>query len=151
MYDTKGLAEHLAYEIGMVWATHNLLVTGAVNPQTNRQLHDAVLESFAVHVRNLIEFFYDNRKKPDTGIAGDYFADPADWRKLTGEKPADLARAYTMAHKQISHLTYDRIGADKNWFVGDLALRLREVVRMFLKNADPDRLGPELAALKDHT
>lgn len=146
MPDTKGLSEHVAYEIKTLLDTHGMLVRGEVKPGT--PLHDAVLESFAVHLRNLVEFLFDKVKHPDNARAEHFFGDPAVWHKLRGHKPHDLDKAQTQAHKQIAHITYDRVGADKDWYVGTLAEQVSEVCRTFLDNADEDRLGPKLLELK---
>lgn len=145
MPDTKGVSEHVAYEIDRLFATHGILVRGEIQLGA---LHDAVLESFALHLRNLIEFLFDKVKQPDNARAEHFFSDPARWRALVGDKPDDLDKAQIQAHKQISHLTYDRIGADKRWYVGDLAEKLHGFIRAFLDNADEERMGLPLLALK---
>ncbi len=146
MRDTIRLSEHVAYEIDRLFATHGMLVGDVVQPGTAP--HDAVLESFAVHLRNLIEFLYGPRKFENNAIAEDFFADPARWRALSGTKPEDLDRAQKQGHKQIAHISFERVGADKRWYVGALTERLHEVVRAFLDNADEDRIGPELRDLR---
>ena len=143
--DTKGLSEHVVYEINRFFETHGMLVRGEVESGT--VLHDAVLESFALHLRNLVEFFFDKVKWPDNARAEHFFSDPAVWHELRGGDNY-LTAAQTQGHKQITHLTYDRIGADKRWFVGDLAEKVHGVVRTFLDNAEEARMGPELIELK---
>ena len=144
MPDTKGASEHVAYEIRMFFATHGLLIGEAVPPGP---LHDAVLESFAVHLRNLVEFAFDAPERDDVR-AEHYFSDPKTWRELRYGKPDDLDRAQKQANKQISHLTYARIGADKRWYVGGLAFKLHEYIRIFLDNAEEARMGEELLEAK---
>jgi len=145
--DTAGVSKHVEYEIRKLIETHNALVRDEVS----EELHDPVLESFAVHTRNLIEFFYDRVKWPTDARAEHFFSDPAKWKKLAGEKPPDFEEAKAKVDKQISHLTYDRVGLtqeEKGWLVQDLALRLFKLSRDFVMNAEEDRMGEKLLALK---
>ena len=80
--DTKGLSEHVVYEINRFFETHDMLVRGEVESGT--VLHDAVLEFFALHLRNLVEFFFDKVKWPDNARAEHFFSDPAVWHELRG-------------------------------------------------------------------
>jgi hypothetical protein len=143
MADTKGASEHVAYEIGMFYATHGLLMGDAIVGR----LHNAVLESFAIHVRNLVEFLFDPPEKDDIR-AEHYFKDPKTWHGLRGKKPEELTAAQKQANKQISHLTYARVGADKGWFVGDLSFTLHGPLRLFLDKAEEDLMGEPLRELK---
>lgn len=144
--DTIGLSEHVAYEIDRLLAFHGKLV--GREDVADGYIQDALIEGFALHLRNVVEFLYDPRKKPDDGRAEDYFTDPARWAKVRGEKPPELDQAQKQAHKQISHITYGRIGADKRWYVGNLAEQVSEKIRLFLDRADEDRMGPQLKVLK---
>src|SRR5260370_11544111 len=44
--------EHLFHELKMFW-----WLAGNIKPDMDAYLHDALLESFVVHLRNLIDFF----------------------------------------------------------------------------------------------
>jgi hypothetical protein len=148
--NTQGISEHVAYEIELLFATHGLLVVGDA---LAGRIHDAVLESFAIHVRNLIEFFFDppNPRHPDDARAEHFFADPATWHSLVGAKPTNFTEAQRKAHKQVSHLTYTRVdltAEERRWYVGNLARDLHDVVWKFLDNAEDARVGESLRSLK---
>jgi len=59
----------------------------------------ALLESFGIHLRNLIDFFYTSRLKPDDVIAEDFC--PGWSETISGT----LKAAKEGANKEISHLT----------------------------------------------
>ncbi len=64
--------EHLAYEVQMLRGTAELLR----GPELLRMVSNAVIESFGLHLRNLIEFLYEDMPEVDDLVAGDFFDDP---------------------------------------------------------------------------
>ena len=148
--DTKGASKPVEYEIRMLGRTRNMLRQGEV--PVAGELHDAVLESFAVHTRNLIEFFFGTPKdRKDDVRAEHFFGDPTRWREIAGDKPPDFAEAQKRANKQISHLTYARVGLtqeEKGWLIADLGRKLLDLGVKFVAAADEDRMGPKLLELR---
>ena len=69
------VSEHLHYEVQM------LLVSEITGQGT---LHNALVESFAIHVRNMLDFLWPDKpkRKSDWVIAADFFPSPSDWEKL---------------------------------------------------------------------
>lgn len=100
--------EHLWYEISMLFDTGRSLPNGVTSPVVEF-VTNAVLESFAIHLRNLLDFFYPaNKPRKDDVVAASYF----DSRILASDFPAlsdRLREARTRAHKQVSHLTTGRV------------------------------------------
>lgn len=43
---------------------------------------NVVLESWAMHLRNLIEFLHSERPQDTDVIAADFFSDPAEWERI---------------------------------------------------------------------
>ena len=68
----------------------------------------ALLESFAIHLRNLIDFLYTDPKdaKPDDLVAADFFNSSAAW--APGAISRSLQEARVRANKEVSHITYKR-------------------------------------------
>jgi hypothetical protein len=56
-------------------------------------LHDAVLESFLIHGRNLLHFMYPEHPKPSDVLATDYFESPREWLHLSSDLPPSLLDA----------------------------------------------------------
>ena len=70
-----------------------------------------MLESFAIHLRNLIDFFYTppNHARNDDLVAADFFDPPTSWNP--GPISKSLSDARERANKEISHITYKRKSA----------------------------------------
>ena len=60
--------EHLLYEVQMFFQVGHLLMTGhfqTSQPEVAIVLHNAIMESFVLHLRNLLDFFYTAPRKTD--------------------------------------------------------------------------------------
>jgi hypothetical protein len=67
--------EHLGYEIERLRSTASELAQGGLSqPQEN-----GLVESWAIHLRILIEFLYRKVPRQDDVTAGDFFSNPAEW------------------------------------------------------------------------
>lgn len=118
--DLRGSSEHLYYEISMFEATAWVLASGVFGPgpATN-----AFLESFTVHVRALMQFFYPNHPCSNDVLATDFFDNPDAWLKVRGELPQVLADVNARVGKEIAHLSYARLGVSpeaKGWNVVEI-------------------------------
>jgi hypothetical protein len=144
--DTKGASKPVECEIRKLRETNNALATENYPPE----LHDQLVEAYALHLRNLIEFLYDKPK--DNYIrAEEFFSDPKTWKNLAGTRTKALGKAQGQASAQVAHLTYDRVDLtleEKKWLIGPLSKEIVELLAKFLSNADEDRMGPELIKLK---
>jgi hypothetical protein len=69
-------AGHVAYEVdiffGMVDVLMRPSVIGAPSPAEANRLKNAVIEVFAIHLRNLIDFLYLERPQPTDVVAADF-------------------------------------------------------------------------------
>ena len=95
---------------------------------------NAEIESFTIHVRQLIDFFWGEQPQTESkrdAFAADYF-DAGEWPRLRPERPEVLSKAVRKkVGWGIAHLTYDRAWstpADKHWPVVDPASALAPVV-----------------------
>ena len=104
----------------------------------------ALIESFAIHFRNLVEFFYNQGPKDSDVVAADFFDDPAAWSVTPSSV---LVTARKRADKEVSHLTLQRKNAadpDKNWPVGDYFKQIRPMVYTFVETASPKKRHPSV-------
>ena len=133
--------EHLLYELQIFrWAGESL----------NRDkgfLLSALLESLAIHLRNLIDFFYTEPAdaRNDDVVAGDFFAAPNTW--TPGIMPKSLQEARERANKEVSHITYKRKAAadpTKPWPVADLFKEIHTVAQKFATEASGKKLHPKV-------
>jgi hypothetical protein len=99
--------EHLYYEIDMLQGTMERLETGSTE---DRIFHNALVESFTIHARNLMHFLYPTGKKDDSDVlAADFFDDEGYWLKIRLKEPEEFGKSRGRVNKEIAHLTYDRL------------------------------------------
>ena len=132
---------HLKYEFDMLIVTATLLS----KPNLDAYARNAILESWVQHVRNLIDFFY-TPKKQDNIVMADFLIDieiPESFPRLN----ADLKKAKKRANKEMSHLTYTRVGIkleEKEWPVGIITNYLEETMSSFISLVPAERVTPGL-------
>ena len=107
----------------------------------------ALLESFAIHLRNLIDFFYTppGKARDDHLVAADFFDSPTAWDP--GAITKSLADARERANKEISHITYKRKSATdqtKPWPVAGLFKEVHSVAQKFDAGASSKKLHPSV-------
>jgi hypothetical protein len=141
--------EHLLYEIQMFqWMAKTLVTKSSAFESLERC---ALIESFAIHLRNLFDFFYNQSPRDTDVVAADYFDDPAAW----SERPSSvLIVARKRADKEVSHLTLQRKDAadpDKNWPVGDYFKLMQPTVQAFVRTVSLKRLHPRVKEWVDLT
>ena len=144
--------EHLLYECWMLIRCAELLANQDKHIQCavedTETITNVLVESFAIHLRNLITFFYGDSKKyrPTDVLAIDYF-DDGRWNDLRPPKSELLIRAEDRASKQIAHLTtkrYAGVHEDKKWHLLSLSKEVRNITRIFIGSASASRLAPSL-------
>jgi hypothetical protein len=129
--------EHLLYEFHIFWWVAENLA------REKGFLLSALLESFAIHLRNLIDFFYtqpENARNDDL-VAADFFDSPGAWN--LGQIPKPLCDARKRANKEISHITYKRkcaMDPTKPWPVADLFEEIHAVAQKFGAGASSKKL-----------
>jgi len=134
-------SNHLHYEFSMLTSVAHAIASGM---SSNGWLLNALLESFVIHFRALLDFFYpaENPKQDDV-LAKDYF-DDGGWDKIKPKLSDALAKEKVRAHKEIAHLTYARLNVTpetKNWAFIDIANEMNAVMEVFLKHVPKARLG----------
>ncbi len=135
--------EHLLYELHIFrWVAENL-------PPEKGFLLSALLESFAIHLRNLIDFFYTqpSNARNDDLVAADFFDSPGACNP--GPIPKSLSDTRERANKEISHITYKRKSATdptKPWPVADLFNEIQSVAQRFAAGASSKKLHPSVTS-----
>jgi len=125
----------------MLYSVANGLTSGITG---QGPLSNALIESFVIHVRALIDFLYPNGPKKDAVIAADFFNIQEDWVKLRPDESEILKKARKRAHKEVAHLSYDRQKVsieEKGWNFLEISHEIQEVMNIFLKNIDKNILG----------
>jgi hypothetical protein len=127
--------EHLRYEFQM------LRFVAEKIPSAEGFARSALIESFAVHFRNLADFFYPNKLLADDLTAADFFDSPSAWNPTAASKLLDESRV--RANKEISHITYQRKGErdpTKPWQVSSLLHEIEALAQQFAATASRQKL-----------
>jgi hypothetical protein len=121
--------EHLLHELIMFWELTAILPDRSPGLETS-----ALLESWVIHLRNLIDFFCQPGRSDDV-TAWDFFDTPAAW---TPTMSSVLEKARGRANKELSHLTLARKTGnppDKAWPVNELFGEIETIAKDFAAKA----------------
>jgi hypothetical protein len=102
------------------------------------------MESCIIHLRNLIEFIWNDSPRPDDAVAADYFPTPEAWARSRPAFPEVLLPARSRAGKEIAHLTYARLKVTpkgKQWQFVDMANAMLGAMHQFAQAAPADHVG----------
>lgn len=134
-------SDHLYYEYWMLISMANALASGIAS---QGQLTNALLGSFVIHFRALLDFFYPgNNLKPDDVIASDFFSQPP-WQTIRPELSDFLTKAKIRAHKEVAHLTYSRqqvTPETKPWDFLKITNEINILITLFLEKAPSNLIG----------
>jgi hypothetical protein len=130
----RNVSNHLLYEIWMLESLAQAMASGVFGQGV---LNNAVLESFTLHTRILLDFLYAKEApRSDDVIAEDFFQDPEQWKSVRPEKSETLNMIHTRVGKEVAHLTYARLKVTpeaKQWPFLQIANELRAVFNKFLE------------------
>lgn len=119
-----------------------------------RDEHNALLESFLLHSRCIINFLYPEKPRADDVIADDFFSNP---KILRSALPISLSCAKDVRFrtgKEIAHLTYSRLNitpAQKQWNIGKIHDEITSALEIFFKTLDVKQLKWFKTIVKDNT
>jgi len=133
-------SEHVRYEIQML-----LNATEAISKQQliANGLEYMPVESFAIHLRNLITFLYPNAQRDDDVCAKDFFATIGKWEQIRPMLAKILESAKIRADKEVGHLTTSRLAgtpAAKIWDVNGLSREIMPILKLFCDSSDKVKL-----------
>jgi len=108
----KKASNELHYEVWMLYEAARSIDS---DPQPDRvSFNNALVESFCVHLRNLLDFFVSTPTKPDDLVALDFCSKGWTCPPWT----IDLGDTRERLNKRLSHLTHrrvDYVGEDRKW------------------------------------
>jgi len=134
------LTEHLFYEVQMTFFLAGQLAA-PVSSHVDVSLRNAEIEAFAIHLRQLVEFFWGDRKRfgnDRAAFAADYF--PADqWTRLRPPRPAILERHQRHGTAPLSYTHGWVPPAENVWDLVSQAYALAPVVKRFAESVDPSQ------------
>jgi hypothetical protein len=139
--------EPLAYEVWMLEAVARRLAALPADESLrdeDRPLKNALLESFALHFRNLAEFLWPSKNPRRTDVAIGHFTQG--WSP-NQPRPDDL---FDRVGREVGHLTTYRLSGDhprKRWDVVDCIRVLRVLDAVVQRPNAANRLPPRMADL----
>jgi hypothetical protein len=109
-------------------------------------------ESFAIHVRNMLDFLWpDKPKRKANGLLQPMFSHRRPiWRNFAQDLPT-ACRFSRPRRKAIAHPTYARLAVDraqKDWDVRRISNEVTRVVEKFIRPVPMQFLGPKCTELK---
>ena len=146
-YDLLGASSVLKYELDMLHATAK-----ALSIPREWAIKNALIESFALHTRNLIEFLYkSNSKKWSPKIKPEDFvnASSSNWNRpeLRNDYDSRFQERNEQASIQVAHMIVDRIGLqpdEKDWDLFNIIKTLQEDVGKFLSEVPENLLDEDV-------
>lgn len=146
--------DHIAYEVEMFFWLAALLSNPSTRllapPADAKRLNNALIEAFALHLRNLLEFLYDSKHRDH--IVAEQFYDAGVWRKACKreDKPEALRIAWGRADEEITHLTENRKPRNSpervGWPFEEIVNGVRPLIEQFTATASPGKLSKKVRA-----
>lgn len=103
--ELRKASNHLHYEIWMFTSLARGMASGITGKGV---IHNALLESFTIHARVLLDFLYAKKPQPDDVIADDFFPTSQEWKEVRPKKTEVLEKVHKRVGKEVAHLTYAR-------------------------------------------
>jgi hypothetical protein len=131
--------EHLLYELQYLFFTAKELGR-YTKPEP---MVSVLIESFGIHLRNLIDFFCTKagEERTDDVIASDFCPG---WSENASPT---LKEAKERANKELNHLTLERKSStdpSKAWKISDLYEEIIKIAGRFAAQADPKKLSADV-------
>ena len=150
-YGYMGLIERTDESSSFTTTRSHSIMGGMV---TSKFEHNARVEAFVLHLRNLVAFLFPDAYTPysDDVVAHHFLSDVDPYSAWLAVRPPlsnTLRDAKTRADKELAHLTSKRVpGSTKNksWNTGPLIAEVRPLLDTFVTAADPKCLAPSVAA-----
>lgn len=116
---------------------------------------NALILSFAVSFRNIVDFLLIGRRKPypDDIIAEDFFHSPEQWSDRHLPNIDLLISHKQRLNKHLAHLTYKMIAPmpeESIWDFERMVFEIVPVLQIFYDNVDPTLIEPSICRELDH-
>jgi hypothetical protein len=143
-------SDRVAYEIELLYGTLNDLGAllraryGGADPSP--WTRDALIESWTIHVRNMMHFLRGEKAQRGDILARDFFTG-TEWQKLLPRRPRDDAEKHIerRINKEIVHLTF--AGAKvtrerKQWQLHAITAKVGDELQVFIDHVPMNRVDP---------
>lgn len=143
------LNEHFAYEAEMLsYSIQNLYIryqNPAVRSKIAKLFRYAMLETFLLHARNLLEFFYEPKQKkyPNDLRSQDFILKPHQ-NSYPLPKPSWYDDVMSRIGKQLAHLTKHRLYLPPEWYPDEIFSPLQKAILKFTSALPKDYIKKRL-------
>ena len=139
--ELREASDHLHYEVSMFLSLTSVLAERTFDEDV---IKNATLESFAIHIRAIMDFLYPSNPRRDDVLAEDFFDSPEQWWNIQPQLSELLKNAKRRADKEVVHLTFARLDVTdetKPWSFIKIAKEIMNIFDTFIENVPKDRLG----------
>ncbi len=146
--ELREASNHLHYEVWMLSSLANGIASGISG---QGPIANALLESFVIHVRAIMDFLYADSPQADDVVAEDFFDNSEQWTKMRPALSQTLSQAKRRAGKEVAHLTYARLDVTpetKPWLFVQITNEISTVMTVFLQSVPQDKLGSQWKTTK---
>jgi len=148
--ELRQASNHLHYELRMLECMAIGIHSGlaGISP-----INNAFIESFVIHARVLLDFFYPFKPRQDDVIVTDFFDRPKTWEEARPEKTDILKTIHKRVGKEAAHLTYSRQKVSeeqKAWDHENIARDIRVLADCFLSEVSNSLLGDRWNQYKEY-
>jgi hypothetical protein len=122
----------------------------AGRPEDIQTISNALVESWAIHLRCLVDFLYPRGPRDTDVIAADFYDSDGQWEQLAGDISPTLGTARERAHVEVAHLTTRRYAEqvpEKEWDRDGLTDEVLALLRVFAQSASTRRLHQTVRSL----
>jgi len=136
----------LIYELKMffdVVEVIKIIHSELIESPVREVIKNTIVESFAIHLRNILHFLYAENPKPSDLNANDFVLDEEIWKKTCSVAPDGLEKYIIRANTEVAHLSYERIKvsvATKSWPFDEIVLKLRQPLIEFGRHVDESKV-----------
>lgn len=142
--DLVRMSGHLLYEFIELRRLTNLMTMR----QRGQVEMNILLDSFVVHMRNLIDFFYGHDFGGKALVLKDYMFQDRSIRKQRPRKTRTLSDAELKADVQVAHISFERMRVDdedsKSWNVIAIYQDIEHLMLWFWKQVDRETLDSSI-------
>ena len=139
-------SEEVYYEISMFTRLMNLLASDKYKDK--KVIFNALVESYLIHTRLLIDFLYNDKSFYDDDIfAIHFYSTPTEWKEGIGNKSEYLNNLKKQIDKRVAHLTNIR-NVNKKWDYKRIRDEIIPVFDKFIKSISQNYLSPKWGEYK---
>ena len=140
----QGALINLEYEIMMLKYVAHIL---AIENRGKDVIYNALLESFLIHARILIDFLYRDDPYKNTVRAAQYFTCDNPWESIRPMETEMITEARQDAHKHLDNLTYNHLHIKIHWPYEEIANEVEAVLQVFIENLPTNYRKPNIASV----